>query len=123
MNFVLQRNRTVATLRGHVIEFKKGEPTYVPPDCYNEVIAVGAVPEEELAEPEAPAGGEPTDPVARRSALFDAFDAIVLRNNSSDFTAGGVPGAKAVTAVLGWSPDNKERTDAWNKYREEKGEA
>lgn len=123
MNFVLQRNRTVATLRGHVIEFKKGEPTYVPPDCYDEVIAIGAVPEEELVEAEQPAGSEPTDLAARRSALFDAFDAIVLRNNSSDFTAGGVPGAKAVAAILGWTPDNKERTDAWNKYREEKGEA
>lgn len=122
MNFVLQRNRTVATLRGHVIEFKKGEPTYVPPDCYDEVIAIGAVPEEELVEAEQPAGSEPTDLAARRSALFDAFDAIVLRNNSSDFTAGGVPGAKAVAAILGWTPDNKERTDAWNKYREEKGE-
>lgn len=123
MNFVLQRNRTVATLRGHVIEFKKGEPTYVPPDCYDEVIAIGAVPEEELVEAEQSAGSEPTDLAARRSALFDAFDAIVLRNNSSDFTAGGVPGAKAVAAILGWTPDNKERTDAWNKYREEKGEA
>lgn len=122
MNFVLQRNRTVATLRGHVIEFKKGEPTYVPPDCYDEVIAIGAVPEEELVEAEQPAGSEPTELAARRSALFDAFDAIVLRNNSSDFTAGGVPGAKAVAAILGWTPDNKERTDAWNKYREEKGE-
>ena len=123
MNFVLHRDRTICTLRGHSIEFKKGEPTYVPPDCYDEVIAIGAVPEEELAEPEAPVGGEPTDPVARRSALFDAFDAIVLRNNPNDFTAGGVPGAKAVSAILGWAPDNKERTDAWNKYREEKGEA
>lgn len=123
MNFILQRNRTVATLRGHVIEFKKGEPTYVPPDCYDEVIAIGAVPEEELVEAEQPAGSEPTDLAARRSALFDAFDAIVLRNNPNDFTAGGVPGAKAVSAILGWAPDNKERTDAWNKYREEKGEA
>ena len=123
MKFILHRDRTVPTTRGHFIEFKKGEPTYVPPDCYDEVIAVGAVPEEELVEPEQPADSEPTDPVARRSALFDAFDAIVLRNNTNDFTAGGVPGAKAVTAVLGWAPDNKERTDAWNKYREEKGEA
>lgn len=123
MKFILHRDRTICTLRGHSIEFKKGEPTYVPPDCYDEVIAIGAVPEEELVEAEKPADSEPTDLAARRSALFDAFDAIVLRNNTNDFTAGGVPGAKAVAAVLGWTPDNKERTEAWAKYREEKGEA
>lgn len=123
MKFILHRNRTICTLRGHSVEFKKGEPTYVPPDCYAEVIAIGAVPEEELVEAEKPADSEPTDPVARRTALFDAFGAIVLRNSPGDFTAGGVPGAKAVAAILGWTPDNKERTDAWNKFREEKGEA
>ena len=113
MKFTLHRDRIVPTTRGHFIEFKKGEPTYVPPDCYDEVIAIGAVPEEELVEPERPADSEPTDPIARRSALFDAFDAIVLRNNTkkgfsdTDFKVG--PGYMVDADGIVWRQDGRER--------------
>ena len=123
MKFILNRDRTVATRRGHVIEFKKGEPTHVPRECWDEVIAVGAVSEDELVEEVKPASSEPNDMGERLDALFAAFEAIVLRNAPSDFTAGGVPNAKAIQAVLGWAPDTKERNDAWTKFREAKGDA
>lgn len=120
MKFTLARNKTVATLSGHSIEFKKGEPTYVPREAWDEVIAIGAVPEddvpEETSKPEAP-----QDPDERREKLFEAFDAIMLRKGRDDFSATGVPNAKAVKALVGFDVDNRERLTAWEKYKEERG--
>ncbi len=123
MNFVLLRNRTISTVLGHSIEFKKGEPTYVPPEAYDAVIAAGAVPEEEL--PEAPVSGvtEPNDPAERRAAVYEAFEAIILRNNREDFAASGAPTAGAMASALGWPLSAKERTSFWAQFKAEKGEA
>ena len=47
MKFIFYRDKVVATTMGHVIGFKKGEPTHVPPECIKEVIAAGGMPEDE----------------------------------------------------------------------------
>lgn len=120
MKFVLMRNKTVATTKGHVIEFVKGEPTYVPPDAYDDVIAVGAIPEDELPEPSQTKTDEPTDPGERQAAIFAAFEAIVLKNDREDFAASGAPAGKAVNARLGWGLPSQERLRAWNAYLESK---
>lgn len=122
MNFILMRNRTFATLSGHSIAFKKGEPTYVPPEAHKEVIGIGAVPEEDIEEPEAPVSKEITDPAERQKAIFDAFDNIVLRARREDFAASGVPSQKAIEAELGWPlAHQKERATLWEQYKAEKG--
>lgn len=122
MKFIMHRNRTVASPRGHTIEFKKGEPTYVPPECYEDVIAVGAIPEEELPEEPVAEGAEPTDPAERQKAIFDAFEKLVLRNGREDFAASGAPNGKALNNLLGFTVDSKERLTLWNKFQTEKGE-
>lgn len=123
MNFVLLRDRTVSTVLGHAIEFKKGEPTYVPPEAYADVIAVGAVPEEELPEPAAgKASNEPNDPAERRAAVYEAFEAIILRNNREDFAASGSPNAKVLNDALGWPLSAKERASFWAQFKAEKGD-
>lgn len=119
MKFVLNRNRVVASVHGHVINFIKGEPTHVPPEMYQEVIAVGGVPEDDvdLDPPKRSAVNEPVDPVEREAALFAAFEALVLRNKREDFTAGGQPHPKALARELGWQVSNKERDLTWVKFQ------
>lgn len=117
MNFIMMRDRVVSSVTGHSVSFKKGVATHVPPEMYAEVMAVGAVPEEELPEEE-PAKGpvEPTDPVEREEAVMAAFTTLVTRNVREDFTAGGAPHAKALQRELGWTLHNKERDILWVKF-------
>lgn len=117
MNFVLNRDKTVSTLSGHIIEFKKGAPTYVPRACWEAVQAVGAVPEEELPEEPKVDNPEPTDADKRRDVIMDAMEQIVLRNRREDFTATGAPHARALKELLGFTVQNKERDTLWDKVQ------
>ena len=120
MKFVMHRNRTIVSTSGHAIEFVKGELTHVPPTMYEEVMAAGAVPEEELdldpkQELENP---EPQDPETRKAALFTVFEKIVLRGKREDFDASGVPHPKALVKELGWDTiHNKERVATWTAFK------
>ena len=104
MKFIFYRDKVVATTMGHVIGFKKGEPTHVPPECIKEVIAAGGMPEDEEFNPDEKPDGivEPTDPVERQKAIFAAFEAIAKRGKREEFTAGGTPHQKALALELGW---------------------
>lgn len=118
MNFILHRDRTIASLSGRSVEFKKGVPTFVPPQMHADVIAAGAIPEDELDEPDvkkpsAPQGEE-------RVALIKlAMAEIVTDNIREQFTAGGAPHAKALTARLGFEVNPKERDAIWTALQQE----
>lgn len=120
MKFTFPRDREIASMFGQCIAFKKGEATYVPPAMYQEVMAAGGVPDEELdlSKP-APKNGvvEPTAPDEREMALFIAFEAMVLRAKREEFSASGLPHPKALAAELGWTVPNKERDLAWVKFQ------
>lgn len=116
MNFVTLRDRTLTSKLGHVIDFKKGEPTYVPPEVWDEAIAIGATPEDELPEEDKTNSTEPNDPVERKAAIQAAFQAIVERGAREDFAASGAPSGKAVNKQLGWTVESRERLEAWNQY-------
>jgi hypothetical protein len=117
MKFVMHRKRTVVSTCGLSVEFEKGVPTLVPPAMFAEVIAVGAVPENEIPEDELPAGKpSPAQLIEREQQMFAAFDAIVKRASREDFTAGGVPHNTVLSRELGWSVQAKERDAAWVKY-------
>lgn len=112
MNFIMQRDFVVATLRGHSIEFKKGVSTHVPDHCWADVQQHGAVPETDLPAP------DPSIPVipqgeARRAAILKAMRAVVLRNERDDFTAGGAPHNAVVSGQVGFKVDAAERDEAW----------
>jgi len=124
MKFALHRNLTVSTPLGHSIEFKKGVLTYVPPEAHDAVVAVGAIPEEELPEPQVDSGSaEPADPKERRDAVYAAFEKIILRNVREDFAASGSPSAKALNDVLGWPLSAKERTSMWVQFNNSRADA
>jgi hypothetical protein len=126
MKFIMRRDRTVASTLGHAIEFKKGVPTHVPPALIKQVLEVGGEPAdaEELKDDprdEKPAGGktEPGDPDEREKQILEAMELIVTEGKRESFTAGGAPHNKALTALLGWAPDAKERDAAWTKFQQD----
>lgn len=119
MRFIMPRNRVVVSTLGHSIEFKKGEPTQVPPALYDLVQQHGAVPEEDIPEETKPVSKVPTDPIERSGQIQTAIELIVLRNNSQEFTAAGAPHAKVLSAELGWPVDAAERDVEWAKFQQD----
>lgn len=121
MKFVMHRDRTIASTCGLSIEFKKGVAALVSPGMYAEVIAAGAVPEEELPDDEAAHAKTPEGKAERDAAITKAFETIALRNNSEDFTAGGLPHNKVVSELAGFPVSAKVRDEAWLKFTQAKG--
>ena len=117
MKFILNRNRTIASTLGHTIEFKKGEPTYVPKELWAEVQTIGAVPESEIIEEARTATSEPSDPIVREAAIMLAFNQLVLGAKRESFSGTGVPHAKALVSQMGFAIDNKERDALWQKFK------
>lgn len=127
--FVLSRNYVFATGKGHVLDFKKGEPCYVPPECVNEVVAIGAVcvdgPVNVLGDEDVPQA--PMAPEDRAANIVAAFKMLEERSGQKDyredFTAAGRPALKVVKELLGFPIDSKELGSAWDEYLAVKGSA
>lgn len=116
MKFTMQRDRVIATTMGHAIEFKKGVPTHVPPECWAIVQQHGAIPEEDIPDPEVKALA-PSDPIERKNAIKKAMTTIVARNQREDFTAAGLPHTKVVSMEVKFPIDSKERDLVWDELR------
>ena len=118
MDFILNRNKTVSSTRGHTITFIKDEPVHVPDDMHTDVMAIGAVPVDELPDTEAKLPSEPQG-AEREKAIIDAMRQLVLRNKREDFTASGLPDARALKDILGFGIHHKERDAVWIKVQAE----
>ena len=115
--YVSYRDITVSSVMGHSIEFKKGVPTNCPPTMHAELLAMGILPEEPLAEePVVDGTSAPQDPQVREAALYAAFEKIVLKNERSDFTAVGSPHLSVLEKELGWKVDAKERDNMFKQW-------
>ena len=117
MKFTLNRDKVVASEKGHAVSFAKGEPTHVPPEMYDEVMAVGAVPEDELAEPVKTGKEVPTDEREREEVIMPVLASILLRNDRDDFTASGVPKVEVISAGAGFRVSDRERSALWEKLK------
>lgn len=120
MKFMFSRERTIASVMGLSLKFEKDVPMNVPSYMYKEVLAAGGVPESEWTEEDVKSMAKNTGPAdsdERKIAIFDAFDKLVLENNLDNFTAGGSPHAKAVTELVGFPVDAKERDTAWLEFK------
>lgn len=130
MNFVSNRNITVRSAKtGMAIKFIKGDPTYVPPKMHQEVMEKGILPVDEkgaAVDPHTHDAGlaqeprvllAPDDGDEREVKILEVINALVKRNNPTDFTGGGMPSAKSITAALGWKVDSKEVKMVWEKHR------
>ena len=121
--FILNRNYTLAGA-GHMINFVKGQPTYVPPGMVKDAIGIGADP---VDGPIDVLGPEEVDVApltfAEKEALMNkAFDKMVERNEREDFDAAGRPKHEELAKLVGFSFTKKEREAFWQKYRISKAE-
>lgn len=119
--FVLNRNHTHRSVLGYIINFKKGEPVYVPPACHKEVAAFGAEMADgskiDVLDPEKPAIVELTLE-ERKAALVDAFKLLQERNNRGDFTGQGIPSVTAMKHLVTFELGKKEIEAVWREYLE-----
>lgn len=114
--FTYHRDHTLATTRGHVLDFKKGEKIWVPPECVRFVLEIGAVPEDAMVDDEKKA---PEDPQGdeRKDSIRSAFELLVARNSREDFNATGVPTIAAVTDLAGFKVDKHELKALWAEFQ------
>jgi hypothetical protein len=120
--FKLNRDHTVRSLFGHVIAFKKGEDTFVPPLCVAEVVAIGAEQQDgtpDLLPPEV-TPDKVLMPDEREALIMAAFEELVAKNERDAFTGSGMPTDKALEKTVGFKVDMKERNALWNKWRSAK---
>jgi len=120
---VLNRDYVLTTTKGHVIAFKKGEPTHVPAAVYQDAIAIGAQPEDG-SEPNVLKDEKtvkaPADPAERNPLILAAIEKIVAGNERKDFTAAGSPTVKAIEREVGFDVDAREVAAVWQQYHEKK---
>lgn len=118
-HFTLHRNFCHRSLTGHVINFVKGEKTWVPPVCHREVQEFGAVPVEPGVESvlgeEAQVVPELTHE-ERVAQLIPAFRKLQERNHRNDFTGQGIPAVKAVQEFTTFETSKKEIETLWREY-------
>lgn len=120
MKYTSYRDITVASTCGLSVSLKKGVPTHCAPGMHDELLALGCVPDEAPPEPEEGAAPRaPTDAIGRYEALCKAFEKVALRNERTDFNAGGVPHASVLAKELGYNVNAKERDAAWAKWQNE----
>ena len=118
--YVLNRNYTRRSTMGFTVVFEKGTPVYVPQMIEKEVLAFGAErvdgEKPDVLEPEVQVEAPPVGD-DRQVMLFAAFDEIVARNNSKEFTGSGTPNLKVVEKIVKFDVDKDELVEAWQKYR------
>lgn len=122
--FTLHRNHVLRTTKGHSIGFAKGQPTWVPPTCVPDAVAIGAVAVDgdvDVLGDEAPAAVVLT-PEERQAKLFEAFEAMLVRNERSDFTASGLPSDKRLSEMVGFDVPRRERDAAWQAFSASRAE-
>jgi hypothetical protein len=124
--YVLNRTYTHRSLHGHIVNFVKGQPVYVPPILEKEVTAFGAEPvagekvkmlEDDVVLPVAPEG------VDREQQLLAAFTQLEARNQRGDFTAQGRPNTKVLKELVGFEVETRERDKIWETFMAAKAEA
>lgn len=116
--FTLHRNYVLRTTKGHSVGFVKDTPTWVPPECVPDAVAIGATAVngnvDVLPEEERPAVH--LTPDERQDRLFEAFKSLIARNERGDFTGSGLPNAKKLSSIVGFEVTNLERNAAWMAY-------
>lgn len=118
MDYISQRDITVASKSGRSVAFKKGVPTYAPDQMHAELVQNGILPVEEIPEPVS--DGSPKEPTVlaeREAAVYAAFEKLILRGKRGDFAGTGSPHVAVLSKELGWGIDGKERDVLWQKFQ------
>lgn len=120
---VCPRNYTLRTTTGHVISFKAGVPTYVPPSIAHEAMAVNILPVDgnhlPSSDTAAPGYGKAAITGAMREALIlHMIHQLVQENETASFTGGGRPKASVLGDRLNFTVPSTELNLAWDRYRD-----
>lgn len=123
-DMVLNRTAHLITKSGHVLSFVKGKPSYVPPACVREVIAIGGEHADGEDHPEdfadaPPANTGPADSGERQAQIISAIRKLIERNDRDDFTAAGSPTVIAVKEAVGYKIMAAEISQAWQTIHEQ----
>ena len=125
MFFVLNRNYALRSTKGHMLNFVKGQPTYVPPELEKECVGIGAEPVDGVVDVLGPEAKEEVQLTKEERAekLYEAFARLEKRDERGDFNAQGLPNTKILQALTGLSEiTSMERNEAWQAYREAKAQ-
>jgi len=120
---IAPRNYTLRTKTGHVIRFEGGKPKLVPDNLVSAALAVNILP---VANADVPDGDTSAGGVQRVQISGILRDAILMRtihdlvreNDTENFDGGGRPKVNIINDRCGLSISAKERSEAWDKYRE-----
>lgn len=120
------RNFVLATTHPWVLGIRKGEVTKIPAPMVPDALAAGMT----LVEPEqteeilAPKhdNPEPANPSDRERLLLTAIEAIEEKNDAKEFTAAGVPSAKAVSMRVRFTVAQREITAMYDAIRKQRAE-
>ena len=118
--FVLNRDHRLISTTGHTIQFRKGEPVYVPAVCRAEAIGIGAQPTDgntDILEDEKVIIELTAE--ERNEQLIKAFKILQERNGRGDFTGQGLPSIPALKKLVEFEPDKKEVETLWTAFKEE----
>lgn len=117
--FVLNRNYTMRTTLGYIIDFKKGQPVHVPPICARDAAAIGAEAVGDKVDPLGPEAAVeiPLSPDERREKIVAAFKTMEARGERNDFTGNGSPARAALVKLVGFDVDKNEYDPLWRAYR------
>jgi hypothetical protein len=123
-DYVLNRTYTHRSTLGHIVNFVKGQPVWVPPALEREVTQFGADPVEgtklDILDPDAkqlplaPAGDE------RKNQILAVYAQLEARNQRGDFTGQGRPNLAIMKELLGFEVITRERDDIWEDYMKAK---
>lgn len=119
-DYVLNRTYTHRSTLGHIVNFVKGQPVWVPPALEREVTQFGAEPvdgpkldvidPDNKALPLAPAGDE------RKAQILAVYAQLEARNQRGDFTGQGRPNLTIMKELLGFEVITRERDEVWEEY-------
>lgn len=118
--YVSHRDVYVSTTKGFSYGFKKGVPMYVVPECRADVIAHGVLPVDGDMPLQEEVRKASPDPVGeeRKNLILAAMAELAQENNSSNFSAAGVPKTNALKRVCGFGVDMTERDKLWVEYQQ-----
>lgn len=124
LKLVMNRDRVVRTLSGHIVGFKKDVPTLVPDEAIADCLKYGAAPApgETLPEDD-PLGLDetqkivdvPKTPGERKKRILQLFNEMRAKpqDHREHFTAAGRPRSNWVSATLGFDVPAPEIEEIW----------
>lgn len=118
--YVLNRKYALRSLNGHIINFEKGVPVWVPPEVEKEALQIGAAPVDgpkDILDPElADEPGITAD--ERKIKILAAFAKLIARNERGDFSGQGLPNVKTLEKLTGLTISSKERDTLWQELKQ-----